>query len=64
MTTDFSLWKKSSASMVATLVLESAVQAPMEWGCFWAKFFTDWGARRSELPSRRTGFTAEPLTLS
>ena len=33
-TTDFSLERKSSASMWATLVLESGVQAPMECG-FW-----------------------------
>ena len=32
-TTDFSLWRKSSASMVATLVRESALQAPIECGC-------------------------------
>ena len=34
MTTDFSLERKSSLPMVATLVLESADQAPMECG-FW-----------------------------
>ena len=41
-----------------------ADQAPIEWGCLRAKFLTDVGARRSELPSRRTGLTALPLTLS
>ena len=32
-------------------------------GCLRANSFTAFGARRSELPSRRTGFTAEPSTL-
>ena len=64
MTTDFSLERKSSAVMWATLVLESADQAPMRCGWFFTNCFTDAGARRSELPSRRTGLTALPLTLS
>ena len=34
------------------------------WGCFWANFFTDTAGRRSELPSRSTGFTAEPSTTA
>ncbi len=63
-TTDCSLERKSSAPIVATEVLESLLHSPMRWGCFLAKFFTAAGARRSELPSRRTGFTAEPLTES
>ena len=50
--------------MVATWLVESELQAPIECGCLRAKFFTDSGARRSELPSRSTGLTAEPLTES
>ena len=64
MTTDCSLARKSSAVIVATLVLESGDQAPIRCGCWRAKFLTEAGARRSELPSRRTGLTALPLTLS
>ncbi len=33
-------------------------------GCFCANTFTDLEARRSELPSRNTGFTAEPKTTA
>ena len=62
--TDFSFEKKSSLPMVATLVFESADHAPIECGCLRAYSFTALGARRSELPSRRTGLTALPLTLS
>ena len=32
-TTDFSLERKSSAPIVATLVFESALHAPIECGC-------------------------------
>ena len=32
-TADLSLWRKSSASMWATFVLESADHAPIECGC-------------------------------
>ena len=32
-TTDFSLWRKSCSSIVATLVRLSEDQAPIEWGC-------------------------------
>ena len=63
-TTDCSPARKSSAPIVATLVFDSGDQAPMECGCWRAKFFTEAGARRSELPSRSTGLTALPLTLS
>ena len=62
--TDFSLEKKSSLPIVATVVFESGDHAPIECGCFRAYSLTAFGARRSELPSRRTGFTALPLTLS
>ena len=62
--TDCSLERKSPADMVATWVLESGDQAPIEWGWLRAYAFTDAGARRSELPSRSTGLTALPLTLS
>ncbi len=63
-TADFSLERKSSAVMCATLVLESDDHAPIECGCERAYCLTEAGARRSELPSRSTGFTALPLTLS
>ena len=61
---DFSLEKKSSCPMVATLVFEVGSQAPMECGCLRAYSLTAFGARRSELPSRSTGLTAEPMTLA
>ena len=63
-TADFSLERKSSASMCATLVLDPDVQAPIECGWLRAYCLTESGARRSELPSRSTGLTALPLTLS
>ena len=63
-TAEVSLERKSSAVMCATLVLESGDQAPIECGWFRAYCLTDAGARRSELPSRSTGLTALPLTLS
>ena len=62
--TDFSLEKKSSWPIVATEVLEVGDHAPMEWGCLRAYSLTAFGARRSELPSRRTGLTAEPMTFA
>ena len=62
-TAERSLERKSSADIVATLVFDSGVHAPIECGCLRAYCLTDSGARRSELPSRRTGFTAEPMTL-
>ena len=40
------------------------VHAPIEWGCLRAYCLTESAARRSELPSRSTGLTALPLTLS
>ncbi len=49
---------------VETCVLESADQAPMRWGFWRAYSLTALGARRSELPSRSTGFTALPFSLS
>ena len=64
MTTDFSSERKSSAVMWATLVFESGLHAPIECGCLRAYSFTECGARRSELPSRSTGLTADPWTLS
>ena len=63
-TADVSLERKSSAVICATLVLDSGDQAPIECGWFRAYCLTDAGARRSELPSRSTGLTALPLTLS
>ena len=61
---DRSLPKKSSPCMWATLALDpdSGQGFIIRWGCFCAKAFTDFAARRSELPSRRTGLTAEPST--
>ena len=61
--TDFSLVAKSPRLMVATCAFESGVQRPSLCGCFLAYSFTAAAARRSELPSRSTGFTALPSTL-
>ena len=63
MTTDFSVERKSPSVMCATFVLESGDHLPMLCGCVRAYCFTAPGARRSELPSRSTGFTALPSTL-
>ena len=63
MTADCSFERKSPAVMWATLVFESGDHAPIECGWLRAYCFTEAGARRSELPSRSTGFTALPLTL-
>ena len=52
------------ADCVETCDLESFDHSPIECGCALAKDFTDAGARRSELPSRSTGLTAEPFTRS
>ena len=62
--TDFSVERKSPSDIVETCDLESFDHAPIECGCVRANAFTDAGARRSELPSRRTGLTAEPFTRS
>ena len=56
--------RKSPPDIVATCDLESGDHAPIECGCVRAKALADAGARRSELPSRRTGLTALPLTAS
>ena len=63
MVTDFSLAKKSSPLIDVTSVFESFAQAPMRCGLFLAKTFTAFGARRSELPWRKTGLTALPKTI-
>ncbi len=63
-TAEVSLERKSSALMWATLVFDSGDQAPIECGWLRAYCLTEAGARRSELPSRSTGFTALPFTLS
>src|SRR5580698_7806962 len=61
--TDFSVPKKSLPFMWATRVTEPEFgQGFIFDGCFRANAFTDPGARRSELPSRNTGFTADPRT--
>jgi hypothetical protein len=62
--TEVSEWKKSPSVMVDTWLLDLVDQAPMECGWALANALTDAGARRSELPSRRTGFTALPFTAS
>jgi hypothetical protein len=50
--------------MWATWAFESGFQAPSLCGFFFEKFFTAGGERRSELPSRSTGFTALPRHLA
>src|SRR5436189_230215 len=55
--TDFSLVAKSPRLMVAMCVFESGVHRPIVCGCFLAYSFTAAAARRSEFPSRSTGFT-------
>ncbi|SKV96938.1 Uncharacterised protein [Mycobacteroides abscessus subsp. massiliense] len=49
--------------MVATWVRDACDHVPMLCGCLRAYSFTARGARRSELPSRRMGFTALPRHL-
>ena len=61
---DTSLWRKSPPDIVETWVRESGDHSPIGWGYFRANCLTARGARRSELPSRRTGLTALPFTLS
>ena len=62
--TEASECRKSPSSIVATWLLLSLDQAPSLCGCFFTNPFTEAGARRSELPWRRTGLTALPLTES
>ncbi len=50
--------------MVATWVRDACDHSPMLCGCLRAYSLTALGARRSELPSRRTGLTALPRILS
>ena len=50
--------------MCATWDFESGAQAPSLCGCFFENAFTESGERRSELPSRSTGFTALPSTFA
>ena len=50
--------------MWLTWLLESLLHAPIECGCACAYAFTGPATRRSLLPSRSTGFTAEPSTLA
>ncbi len=61
---DCSVARKSPSVIVTTRERDCGDQAPIECGWRWAKALTEAGARRSELPSRRTGFTADPLTRS
>ena len=62
--TDFSFAAKSPDLMVATCAFESGVHRPSLCGCFFAYSFTAPAARRSEFPSRSTGFTALPSTFA
>jgi len=62
--TEVSVCRKSPSSIVDTCERESGDQAPIDCGCARAYPLTEAGARRSELPSRRTGLTALPLTAS
>ena len=50
--------------MCETWDLESLLHAPIECGCALAYSFTEVATRRSELPSRSTGFTALPSTFA
>ena len=59
--TERSVERKSPSDIVETCDLESFDHSPIECGCAFANDFTDAGARRSELPSRRTGLTARAL---
>ena len=62
--TERSVERKSPSCIVVTCERESGDQAPIECGWLRANCLTEAGARRSELPSRSTGLTAEPLTRS
>ena len=62
--TDFSFDLKSPLAIVATCDLLSLDQAPILCGFLRAYSLTGFGARLSELPSRKTGFTALPKTLA
>ena len=62
--TERSVERKSPSLIVATCEPDCDDQAPIEWGWRRAYDLTEAGARRSELPSRKTGLTALPLTLS
>ena len=62
--TDASVERKSPSPIVATCVLESFDHSPIECGYLRTNALTEAGARRSELPSRSTGLTALPLTVS
>src|SRR5271154_2214223 len=50
--------------MVATWVRDAIDHSPMLCGCLRAYSLTALGARRSELPCRRTGLTALPRHLA
>mmetsp|Transcript_20806 Transcript_20806/g.64519 ORF Transcript_20806/g.64519 Transcript_20806/m.64519 type:complete len:207 (+) Transcript_20806:694-1314(+) len=60
----FSALKKSPSAIDATCERESALQAPRRCGFLAAYALTGAATRRSELPSRSTGLTAEPSTLA
>ena len=50
--------------MCETCVRDAWLHSAMLCGFLRANSFTAFGARRSELPSRSTGFTALPSTLA
>ena len=50
--------------MFDTCDFELLLHLPIECGCFLAYCFTGAATRRSELPSRSTGFTALPSTFA
>eukprot|EP00966_Prymnesium_polylepis_P103531 2397274-Prymnesium_polylepis.1 len=63
-TCDCSLEYQSPSDMCATYVFESLAHFPILCGFFCAYALTGPATRRSELPSRSTGLTAEPRTLA
>ena len=63
-TADCSEPKKSPSVMWRTSVREPSGHLPSLCGLFCAYTFTGGATRRSELPSRSTGLTAEPRTLA
>ena len=64
--TERSLPKKSFSCMWATRVFDPDAGHAfiIRCGCFCANRFTAAAGRRSEFPSRRTGFTADPSTAA
>ena len=61
---DFSVLQKSPSYMCATYVFDSGHHSPIECGFSLAYSLTGAATRLSELPSRNTGFAAEPKFLA